>query len=60
MNKRQLERLIAAPFTPMNEDGSVRLALIPQYYQFLKRNNIKGAFIGGSIGEGVSLPVRLL
>ena len=52
-----LKGLIAAPFTPMNQDGSLNLDLIPGYYQFLKQNEITGAFICGSTGEGVSLTV---
>ena len=47
--------LIAAPFTPMHEDGSLHLELIPNYYRFLKHNGVRGAFICGSTGEGVSL-----
>lgn len=52
-----LKGLIAAPFTPMHADGSLNLDLIPSYYQFLKSNQITGAFICGSTGEGVSLTV---
>ena len=55
MNIKHLKGLIAAPFTPMHEDGSLNLDLIPRYYQFLKHNNVKGAFICGSTGEGVSM-----
>jgi len=51
----KLEGLIAAPFTPLNQSGDLNLALIPQYYQFLKQNGVKGAFICGSTGEGVSM-----
>lgn len=54
MNHRKLTGLIAAPFTPMKEDGSLNLDLIPEYYQFLKHNKVTGAFINGSTGEGVS------
>jgi N-acetylneuraminate lyase len=50
--------LIAAPFTPMNEDGSLNLSLIPEYYYFLKENGVVGAFICGSTGEGVSLTMQ--
>lgn len=50
-----LEGLIAAPFTPMNTDGSLNLSLIPSYYEFLKHNGVTGAFICGSTGEGVSM-----
>ena len=51
----KLQGLIAAPFTPMNENGSLNLAKIPEYYYFLKENGVTGAFICGSTGEGVSL-----
>jgi len=51
----KLEGLIAAPFTPLNQSGTLNLQLIPQYYQFLKHNGVKGAFICGSTGEGVSM-----
>lgn len=54
MKIKHLEGLIAAPFTPMKKDGSLNLSLIPDYYRFLKRNKVSGAFINGSTGEGVS------
>lgn len=50
----KLTGLIAAPFTPMHEDGSLHLQIIEEYYQFLKANKVIGAFINGSTGEGVS------
>ncbi|QCX54265.1 dihydrodipicolinate synthase family protein [Elizabethkingia sp. JS20170427COW] len=52
---QKIEGLIAAPFTPMYEDGSLNTDLISKYYQFLKKNGVVGAFINGSTGEGVSL-----
>lgn len=52
---QHLHGLIAAPFTPMKPDGSLNLATIPGYYQMLKTNGVKGAFICGSTGEGVSM-----
>ena len=55
MNAEHLKGLIAAPFTPMNEDGGVNLDLIADYYQLLKSNGNTGAFICGSTGEGASL-----
>lgn len=54
MKYKHLEGLIAAPFTPMNADGSVNLKVIQDYYALLKRNKVSGAFINGSTGEGVS------
>lgn len=58
MQSQHLEGLIAAPFTPMHPDGTLNLDLIPAYYALLKENNITGAFICGSTGEGVSLTVQ--
>lgn len=55
---KHLEGLIAAPFTPMYQDGSLNLPLIPAYYSFLKSNGVTGAFICGSTGEGVSLTLQ--
>jgi len=55
MEIQKIEGLVAAPFTPMHEDGSLNLSLIPSYYQLLKANKIAVAFICGSTGEGVSL-----
>ncbi len=55
---RHLSGLIAAPFTPMHSDGSLNLAIIPQYYEMLRANGVKGAFICGSTGEGVSMTAR--
>ena len=55
MKLQRLEGLIAAPFTPMDADGSINVILIREYYALLKRNGITGAFICGSTGEGASL-----
>lgn len=55
MDSTRFEGLIAAPFTPMHDNGSLNLDLIPRYYDMLKRNGVNAAFICGSTGEGVSL-----
>ena len=55
MTIQHLQGLIAAPFTPMKEDGSLNLSIIPEYYQMLVANGVAGAFICGSTGEGVSM-----
>lgn len=55
MNIIHIQGLIAAPFTPMHQDGSLNLSVIPDYYRLLKSNGNSGAFICGSTGEGVSL-----
>jgi len=51
----KFEGLIAAPFAPMDEKGNLDIEKVPEYYQFLEKNNISAAFINGSTGEGVSL-----
>ena len=58
MAPEKLKGLIAAPFTPMKEDGTLNLSVIPDYYYFLKENRVIGAFICGSTGEGASLSMR--
>lgn len=55
MLNHKIEGLVAAPFTPFNSQGELNLEAIPAYYKSLKQNNIVGAFICGSTGEGVSL-----
>jgi N-acetylneuraminate lyase len=57
MKNKHLKGLIAAPFTPFDKMGQVDLSIIPTYYHFLKHNNVNGAFICGSTGEGVSMTV---
>src|SRR5690348_18478702 len=58
MSIEKLKGLIAAPFTPMQEDAALNLSLIPKYYEMLKANGVTGAFICGSTGEGVSLTMN--
>ncbi|HEX5025732.1 MAG TPA: dihydrodipicolinate synthase family protein [Agriterribacter sp.] len=58
MSTLHLSGLIAAPFTPMNKNGSINISIIPAYYEMLKANGVTGAFICGSTGEGVSLTLK--
>lgn len=58
MEVKKFEGLVAAPFSPMDEKGSLNLSLIPEYYDFLEKNGIIGAFINGSTGEGPSLTFK--
>lgn len=43
---------IAAPFTPLNNDGAINLAPIGDYADLLHRNHLDGVFVCGSSGEG--------
>jgi N-acetylneuraminate lyase len=54
MNLR-LNGLVAAPFTPMRDDRSVNHEMIPQQARALAVNNVSGAFVCGTTGEGFSL-----
>lgn len=47
--------LIAAPFTPMDQEGNINLEPISLYADFLVDNEISGAFVCGTTGEGASL-----
>lgn len=52
---QKFEGLVAAPFTPMDKNENLNTEMIPEYYSFLERNGVIGAFINGSTGEGPSL-----
>lgn len=51
----KLEGLIAAPFTPMHEDGSLHAEVIPRLAEALAEDGVRGAFVCGTTGEGLSL-----
>jgi N-acetylneuraminate lyase len=53
--KLKLTGLIAAPFTPMLDDGSLNLPMIDQQAKALVASGVQGAFICGTTGEGLSL-----
>ncbi|BBO34639.1 dihydrodipicolinate synthase family protein [Lacipirellula parvula] len=50
-----LTGLIAATYTPMHEDGSLNLDAVPAMVNHLERSGVRGIYICGSTGEGVSL-----
>ncbi len=49
---------ISAPFTPMNDDRSINLDIIPAFTDFYIRNGVNGAFICGTSGEGFLLSLE--
>jgi len=53
----KLTGLIAAPFTAFNSDKSVNLDIIPQFAEVLIKQNVSGAYILGTTGEGVSCSI---
>jgi N-acetylneuraminate lyase len=52
-----LTGLVAAPFTPMHEDGSLNLATVKRQVEGLVAGGVTGAFVCGTTGESVSLTV---
>ena len=55
---KKINGFIGAPFTPLKEDGSLNLDLIPQYADFYSRNGIDGTFVCGTSGEGYLLTMQ--
>ena len=53
MNK--INGLIAATYTPFNDQGQVATGSITAYADYLKRSGVRGVFINGTTGEGLSL-----
>ncbi len=47
--------LIAAPFTPFQSDGALKLELIPALANALVESGVIGAFVCGTTGESASL-----
>jgi N-acetylneuraminate lyase len=57
MERSATEGLVAAPFTPLAADGSLRAEAIGPYAARLAGAGVVGAFVCGTTGEGVSLTV---
>lgn len=55
MTKEKLEGLIAATYTPLEEDGSLKTDVIPKLTEHLLKSGVSGLYVCGSTGEGVSL-----
>ncbi|MAS95719.1 MAG: hypothetical protein CMO55_21160 [Verrucomicrobiales bacterium] len=58
MQTEPLTGLIAATFTPFDEDGNIVYDLIPSITDYLVRNKVSGIYICGSTGEGPSLTLE--
>lgn len=55
IKKLNIQGFLAAPFTPMYEDGTINVSEIKPYANHLKENNLQGVFICGTTGEGILL-----
>ncbi len=56
--KQRYKGLIAATFTPMHQDGSLRLEQAVPMVDFLHKAGISALYVVGGTGEGISLSVR--
>ncbi|AEE51152.1 dihydrodipicolinate synthase family protein [Haliscomenobacter hydrossis] len=52
---KKISGLVAAPFTPMHDDGRLNLGVIPAYAELLQQDQVNAVFVCGSTGEGPSL-----
>lgn len=50
---KKIKGLIAAPFTPMDGNGSINVDMICSYAAKLKDDGLNGVFICGTTGEGM-------
>ena len=55
MTFSRLEGLIAATFSPLQQNGSLDLKQVPCMTDFLIRQGVNGLYVCGSTGEGMSL-----
>ncbi|HMF70698.1 MAG TPA: dihydrodipicolinate synthase family protein [Flavitalea sp.] len=55
---KQMDGLIAASFTPFNEDGSINFKMIPEVVDKLIADGLKGIFVCGSNGEGPNMTTK--
>lgn len=55
MRQQKLDGLIAATYTPLDEQGTVSTSVIGPMVQHLLESGINGLYVCGSTGEGMSL-----
>jgi N-acetylneuraminate lyase len=55
MKDFELGGLVAAPFTPFTKDGELNLGVIEKMAERLVATGVKGAFVCGTTGEGLSM-----
>ena len=48
----RIEGLVAATFSPMDQDGSLNLSQVPGIVEHLIKDGINGLYVCGSTGEG--------
>ena len=58
MDINKINGLIAAPFTPMYENGSLNTGMIKNYAGKLKNDGVSGVFVCGTTGEGMLMTLE--
>jgi N-acetylneuraminate lyase len=54
---QKLDGLIAAPYTPFDARGDVKLSVIRKQVDHLAKSGVRGAYVSGTTGEGISCTV---
>ena len=54
----KINGLIAAPYTPFDKKGNLNTGIIQDYAQYLKLSGVRGVFVNGTTGEGLSLTAQ--
>jgi N-acetylneuraminate lyase len=54
---KRLTGLIAAPYTPFDRRGDVNLTVVREQADLLVKSRVRGAYVSGTTGEGVSCTV---
>ncbi|WP_186758084.1 dihydrodipicolinate synthase family protein [Echinicola salinicaeni] len=58
MKFEKIKGLVAATFTPFDHNGQLNTSLVPEQAKSLLDNQISGAFIAGTTGEGAALTLE--
>lgn len=55
---KKIEGLVAAAFTPMKDNGELHLEQVARLHNYYREQKLKGVFLNGTTGEGLSLTVE--
>ena len=58
MSYEPIKGIIAAPFTPMDNNGEIKPTVISDYAGKLKKEGLSGVFICGTTGEGMLMTLE--
>ncbi|XP_042227497.1 N-acetylneuraminate lyase-like isoform X1 [Homarus americanus] len=58
MSRFAFRGMMAPTFTPFKKNGSLNLEVIPAYAKCLQEGGVKGIWVNGTVGEGMSMTVE--